>query len=274
MICIADAVADVGRYVVVNNMMMLFPAHEVAYLKDADFKQMAVPKEWLYLLAHGSPEAVGHIMPDKMAHKLLKRGLKTGTKIEVRACHSGVPSALTQKTFVEALTQQISAQSGGKVVVYAQGYTGTGVVQSDGSYLAKDAIKNDPIKTADYKNILNSTQAKQEIAAAELFIKSALANKMSLQDIAKGVALRTAKTFSLLYQHNLMVTKLPEHSLASSSLEAYMLALDPTWLTPGRDGWSLEVLEGMRWQAVYEWSQTVPPSSDVYRALSGANQLH
>lgn len=274
MICIADATADIGRYVVINNMMMLFPSHEVAYLKAANFKAMAVPKEWLYLLAHGSPETVGHIKPDRLAHKLLKRGLQTGTRIEVRACHSGVPSALTHKTYVDALVQQISAQSQGKVVVYAQGYTGTGVVQSDGTYLAKDEIKNDPLKKTAYKQILDSVDAQSEIAKAELFIQNALQSQMSLKDIARGVAQLTQKTFALLYKHNLTVTKLPEPSLASSSLEAYLSALDPSWLQPGKDGWTLDILEGVRWQAVYEWSQTVPPSSDVYRTLSGASQLH
>jgi hypothetical protein len=38
--------------------------------------------------------------------------------------------------------------------------------------------------------------------------------------------------------------------------------------------WTLDILEGISWQAVHEWSRTVPPSSEVYRVLSGESQLH
>jgi len=274
MICIADTIADVGRYVVVSNMKKLFPAHQIVYLEEAELSSMAVPKEWLYLLAHGNTKEVAGHTPHQMAAKLLKKGLKTGTRIEVRACLSGVPSEPSKKTFVDELTRKINALSEGKVVVYAQGYTGVGVIQKDGSYLAYDDIKNNPEKQREYKDILLSSEAKEEIRLAEEFIEQALLKKMSIEDIADGVTQRTRKTFKLLYKYNLTVTKLPEPSMSSSSLREYIKALDLQWLSPSHHSWTLDILEGISWQAVHEWSRTVPPSSEVYRVLSGESQLH
>jgi hypothetical protein len=279
MICVADRKADIGRLVVINNMMKVFPTHEVVYLSQADLSRMSVPKEWLYILAHGSPDSVGKkpnandgYSPSELARVLIKHGLQNRTKIEVRACSSGVPSSVTSVTYVTALVEQIRLQSNAKVIVYAQGYSGTGVIQQDGTYLAKDDILNNPAKQKQYRDIIDA--GKSEIDAANLYIDHAMQQGTSLKDMAQVVAQMTKGTFAKLYEHNLTVTKNPEKSLDSSSLEAYINTFSPQWLNDNGGNNLAGLIEGVRWKSLYEWASTVPPNTNVYRVLSGQNLLH
>lgn len=214
--------------VAVANMMERYHDNDPCYLKDADFSQMAFG-ETLFVSAHGSPTGVGRMSASAFAAELLRRGLQTGTRIDLRACSSGV---FTQGygTFTETLASEIQSQSGGRVVVFVEGYTGTGVIQEHGAYRAKDSTRNvDELKKG-YDAIVSDAQ-KTEWPAAKKYILEALAQGKELSEIAPRVKQMTTASFSKLYAHNLKVLKGIDSGKTSSSPVDYLREMDPDWAT-------------------------------------------
>lgn len=241
---------DVGRFITIHNLAVRYPGQVIRFLSDPHCDLSLMHRdETLYLLAHGSPGSVAHMTPAVVADELLKRGLKVGTRIDTRACHSGVVGPLGT-SFVDELADEVKLQSRGKVVVYVSGVTGTGVIQENGAYRAKDPALNTPQQQQVYRQII--AEGRQEIDAAKLFIKQELQKGTSIEAIAAGVARLTRTTFQRLYAHNLTVIKNLEASRTSSSLVEYLQAMDPDWAADGR------VLDEIRRREHYEWSTSSP----------------
>jgi len=206
--------------------MERYGENDPCYLKDADLSQMAFG-ETLFVSAHGSPTGVGRMTANAFAAELLRRGLQTGTRIDLRACSSGV---FTQGygTFTEQLASEIESQSGGRVVVFVEGYTGTGVIQEQGSYRAKDSTLNAGELRKEYLSIVSDAQ-KTEWPAAQKYLLEALSQGKKLSEIAPKVKQMTTASFSKLYAHNLKVLKSLDSGKTSSSLAHYLGEMDPQW---------------------------------------------
>lgn len=192
------------------------------------------PGEVLYISAHGSPNSVGHMDAATLAGELLNRGLKTGTKIDLKACSSAVPN----NSYVEDLEDEVRQQSGGQVIVLIEGYTGTHVIREDGGSGAKDPLLNRPMKQQEYRNIL--TRHQTELNEAKAYAALAQNQGVPLDEIARKVALITKELFDELYSFNETVLKSDDQAKGTSSPQALSLNLnayvsnnlrstDPVW---------------------------------------------
>lgn len=212
LIVIGDPKADVGRFVAVHNIQARVPGHSIVYLKDADLAAMK-PGEVLYISAHGSPDAVGHLDPDLLAQTLLTKGLKDGTFIDLKSCNTAVPS----NSYVEKLERSILQRSGGTVWVNIQGYTGTHVITKEGASLTKDSSKNVGKAKDEYDDIIRAHSS--TLQAAKLYVERAEKLGTPLEDIAKEVVARTAPLFDALYKHNPKVAKRSEEATGFSRVQ-------------------------------------------------------
>ena len=245
MIVVADPPsADVGRMVAVANMMERYPGYSVAYLDEADLSTMDF-NDTLFISAHGGGDTVGGMTPGELASKLLQRGLKTGTKIDLRACYSGT-------TFAKKLAKKIRQRSKRKAVVLVNGYTGTGVILENGGYRAKDSDLNVGAMEAEYKQIIKEGFDEDDDEAGDLpgakdFITMQLLFGGSLAEIAPAVKRMTQTTFSRLYEHNWKVLKSIGSGNNSSSLTTYLKEMDPQFAK------NTKMLERIRQDEIQRW---------------------
>lgn len=250
LIVIGDQSADVGRFVAVHNIQLRFPGHEITYLHNADLTNMS-PGEVLYISAHGNPNIVGRMDAATLAHELLSRGLKTGTKIDLKACNS----AVANNSYVEDLEAEVRQQSGGQVIILVEGYTGTHVILEDGGSGAKNPQLNTLQKQQEYKEIL--VRHKVELDEAKTYAALAQSQGVPLSEIAGKVAAITKELFDELYSFNETVLKSYDQARGTSSAQALSVNLntyisnnlrstDPIW---GDD----LVLDLIRRQEALKW---------------------
>jgi hypothetical protein len=246
MIVVADPPsADVGRMVAVANMMERYQDNDPCYLQHADFSQMDFG-ETLFISAHGSGVQVGRRTATDFADELLSRGLKSGTRIDLRSCSSGIFVEAYGQSFTEQLAHEIKERSKGRVVVFVEGYTGTGVIQEHGAYRAKDSTLNVGELKQEYQSIIDEAQ-KGEWPAAKKYINTALVQGTELSKIAVNVKEMTKDSFSKLYAHNLKVLKSINSGKTSSSLSEYLREMDPQWATSEDMLMRIRAEESSRW---------------------------
>jgi len=245
MIIIVDEKADIGRYVVVHNMLQRYPNETVSYLPQANLA-LVERSETIFLLGHGGGGQVAHMCPTVLASELVNCGLKSGAKIEIRACHAGVPSSISGESFVDELASVLKHVH--QRTVHVVGYTGTGVVQQQGSYRAKDAELNNDERQRAYKKIIASGKVALEKAATAA--KELERLKRPIPEIAEKVAALTSAVFADLYEHNLTVSKGIDSGRHESSLAAYLKDVDPMWAD------SLALLHQIRLEEHNRWSST------------------
>lgn len=241
--------ADVGRFDVINNFHERYPGQVVRYLNQCDLSLME-RGETLYLLAHGGDGKVAEMTPTKLAQELIAKGLKTGTRIEICACFSGLATGALTDPFNVELADAVKAESDGRVVVLTIGATGPGVVQENGAYRAKDPELNNALAIEAYKKIIDG--GSEEIEKAKKVITEGLERGDRLEVIARQVADLTKKTFKKLYDHNMNVIKSLEGSRTSSSLIKYLSAMDPLWAK------DVKVLDAIREREKEEWDPMSP----------------
>ena len=190
--------------------------------------------EVLYISAHGNPQEVGGLSTTALATELLNRGLKTGTKIDLKACSTAIPS----DSYVEELEREIRRLSANRVIVLIEGYTDTHVIREEGDSAAKDPAKNTVVEQSTYNKIISDHDA--ELLEAKNYIAKAEREGEPLEEIARKVAAITKELFQALYAFNETVVKSDADAKGTSSdtalrmnlnryIAANLRSMDPLW---------------------------------------------
>ncbi len=240
---------DVGQLVGLDALARRFPNEAIGHVEHDNLATMDF-HETLYILAHGDTDVVGNndLSPSAFADLLIRRGLKTGTKIVLVACEGGVVKPSRKTTYADELVREIAGQSNGKITVFVQGLTGLGVIMDNGSIRAADESLLTSEKMNEYRRIHGGGIERER--EAQRYVTEALDRGVDLKTIAHNATEIVKGTYKKLYEFQETVTKSGENARSSSGYLEYLRQQDPLYATDTR------LLDRIRADEHRRWSNT------------------
>lgn len=239
---------DIGQLVGFDALVRRFPGEAVGHLESDNLGTMDF-NETLYLLAHGDTSVVGDndLSPAALADCLIRRGMKTGTKIVLITCEGGVIRPSRGTTYADELVREVREQSHGAIVVHVQGLTGLGVIMDNGSLRAADVSLVSKQKMEEYQKIID--EGARQNQEAQRYLDEALARGEDLKTMARTVEAIVRGTYRKLYEFQETVTKSGENARSSSGYMEYLRQQDPLYATDPRMLARIREDEHRRWSS-------------------------
>jgi hypothetical protein len=200
-ICVVTAPIDLANYIDIWNLRRRHPGESVCHIKWGDLS-VVKPTETLYLLAHGSPDAIENHGPDDLAKLLVAKGLKKPIKkIKLLVCASGIVGR-SGGPYCQRLADALVKRGGPATVVI--GMDGeTAVTDATGTTYAKD------IRQSNYPNYgefrakhLGTCVARDNEAQALPY-----GSETEILKNAESLHWRSRDVFLWLYDNNKLYTK-------------------------------------------------------------------
>ena len=203
MICVITAPIDLANYIDVWNLRQRHPSEHVCHIDWGDLSGIG-SGETLYLLGHGSPDALERKNAEEMAKLLVSKGLTNKVrpkKIKLLVCASGLVKN-GGGPYCQQLADKLVANGGPATVVI--GFDGdSAVTDSTATTWAKDRKQSTYPKWSDFTTKFGSNMQAWDDQAEKMPYKT----EQQIIDNAAKLYAMSKDAFEWLYANNKLYTK-------------------------------------------------------------------